>query len=106
MRDGFPVHVHWVAARQAKRFQTRGADSVCAALPLWQPRCDKYECVFVQIIETCWITFQHALELAPRRGQIGVEIQRWIRARRIPASPGPLRITGIQGVFPTGACHP
>jgi hypothetical protein len=45
-----------------------GADRIRAALPLRQPGTHKDERVFVQVIEAHRITFQHALELASRRG--------------------------------------
>jgi hypothetical protein len=74
MRDGSSLRVQGVAARQPERFQPGSADRICTALPLWEPSGDKDERVFVQVIDPCRITFQHALELAACRGQIGVEL--------------------------------
>ena len=74
MGDGFPLRIQRISVRQPERFQARSADRICAALPLWEPRSDKDERVFVQIIEARRISFQHAFELAACRGQIGVEV--------------------------------
>jgi hypothetical protein len=74
MRDELSLRVERVIARKPERFQPRGGNRICAPLPSWQSHGDEHEGVFIQIIEACGITFQHALQLALRRRYIGVQV--------------------------------
>ena len=106
MPDQFPMGLQGVDTRQAQCLETCGTNGISTTLPFGQPSGDQYKRLLIQILETHRGAIQHALELGSGGSQIGIEVQRRVRAGRIPSTALRLGIAGTERIRPMSTRHP
>ena len=107
MSDWSSLILRWGSPiTQIVLLETCCADGIRTTLPFGQPRGDQYKRLLIQILETHRGACQHALELTSGGSQIGTEVQRRVRAGRIPSTAGTLGIARTERIRPMSTRHP